>query len=136
PENATAARARLVQQRRAVGLRELTREEQAEARAAPGAEERLEDALDDLGSHSLPAIGDLEIGAGVGGHAAVSYLDRTRGVVTHRVLQGVVAQVPQDLPQLVRIRTHLEVVGTAQDQPRSRELHGGAELGQELLGPC
>src|SRR4029077_15267199 len=135
PEDAATTGARLVEQRRAVGLRELARQEEAEPRASPGAEERLENALRDLGFHSLAAIGNLEERAGVCGHASVSYLDGPRGVAQYGVLDGVVAQVPQDLPQLIGIRAHLEVGRAADRQPCARELHGVAELGVELLGP-
>ncbi len=55
PEETAAARARLVEERGAVGLGELAREEQPEPRAAcPAREERLEDALGDLRADAAP----------------------------------------------------------------------------------
>src|SRR6202008_2334577 len=107
----------------------------ADPRAAPRAEKRLEDALGDLGSYPLPAVRDLEKRARVARHVAISYLDGPIRVVEHCVLDRVLAQVPQDLPQLVGVRAHLEVVGTADREPRARELHGVAELALELLRP-
>ena len=51
------------------------------------------------------------------------------------MLEGVLTQVPEDLPQLVGVGAHLEVSAAAQGEPRSRELHGVAELLTELLDP-
>ena len=107
-------RARLIEERRAVALRQLAGEKQPEARAAPAAVERLEDPLGVLGRYAAAAIGDLaETGAHAARHAAVAYLDRPVRAVADRVLERVLAQVPDDLAQLVGIDAHFHLAGCA-----------------------
>src|SRR5207253_9399667 len=128
---------RLVEQSRAVRLRELAGEEQPEAGAAAATVERLEDALGVLGRDARPAVGDFQERAGVRDHPAISYLDGAVGVVLRGMLERVITQVPQDLPQLVGIDAHLDVgVGPADGEAGAWPLHGLAELRVELFRAC
>src|SRR5579883_3144286 len=144
PKRTAAPRPRLVQQRRAARLGQLAREEQAEARAAAlAAEERLEDALRVLRRHAGSAVGDFEKGPQRGGEATVADLDDAVCVVLHSMLDGVVAEVPDDLAQLAGVGAHLDVLVAARereppplhDEPRREPLHRLAELVAEFLDP-
>src|SRR4029077_6663176 len=128
PEDTASAAARLVEERRSVRLRELTGEKQSQTGAASAAVERVEDALGVLRRHARPPVGDLQERACARRHAPISYLDTLSGVVPCGVLERVVAQVPDDLPQLVRVDTHVDVRRTSiRDQPRAGKLHGLTE---------
>src|SRR2546430_16671856 len=109
PEDAAAAPARLIEERRSVRLGQLTGQEQSETRAASAAVKRLENALHVLGCHARPAVGDLQERACARGHAPIADLDALSEVALRVVLQCVVAEIPDDLPQLVRIDAHLDV---------------------------
>src|SRR5207249_9505028 len=135
-ENTAAADARLVEERRSLGLRQLAGEEQPEAGAAAATVERLEDALGVLGRDARPPVGDFQERAGVRDHPAISYLDAAVGVVLRGMLERVVTQVPEDLAQLVGIDAHLDIgPGAADGEAGARPLHGLAELRVELFGP-
>src|SRR5450631_2566236 len=109
-EDTAAAGSRLVQKRRAIGLRKLTREEETQTRTAVAArEEWLEDAFMILRRHPRTAIGDLKIRSQTGAQAAIADFDRRSGGPRRRVPQHVVAQIPDHLPQLTRIDTHVEL---------------------------
>src|SRR6185369_1962719 len=78
-KQAAAAGPGFVQQRRAVRLRKLPGEEQAEPGATLAArEERLEDAIDVGRAHALAAIADLEERPRTRGHAAGTHVDHCR----------------------------------------------------------
>ena len=109
PEHAAAARAWFVQQRRAVALRQLARQKQAEPAAAAAAIERLKDALRVLQCDAGATIGDFQKGARRTAHAAAAQLDRQGFVASDGMLNGVLAQVPDDLPQLIGVDAHLDV---------------------------
>jgi len=84
-----------------------------------------------------PAVGDFQERARVRDHPAISYLDAALGVVLHGVLERVITQVPEDLPQLVRIDPHLDLgIGPTDGESGAWPLHGLAELCVEVFGPC
>ena len=56
------------------------------------------------------AIGYLEERARDSAHAPVADLDALRAVIPDRVLERVLTEVPDDLPQLVRIGPHLQLL--------------------------
>src|SRR5207248_11224587 len=61
-----------------------------------------------LGCHAGTPVGDLQERACARGHAPIAYLDALSEVVLRGVLQCVVAQIPDDQPQLVRIDARSE----------------------------
>src|SRR5262245_48925401 len=136
-ELAAAARPRVVAQRRAVALGELPRDIESEARAAGlPREERLEDLVHVARPDARAAIGDLEKGPTRGFDVAAAELDRDRAGRRARVLDRVVAQVPDDLMQVRRVHLGLDVDRRARYRDGALvELERLHELAREVLEP-
>src|SRR5579883_1260632 len=140
PKNAAAAVTRLIEQRGAIGLGQLPRQEEPEAGPLTAAEERLEDAVHVLPRHPGAPVGHLEERTPVRGQAAAAHLDGIVGAerlaVRISVAHGILAEIPYDLPQLARVEADLDLDGRpAHPQPLARPLHGLAELVAKLLAP-
>src|SRR6185295_2628822 len=97
-ELAAATRPRVVTERRAVALGELPRDIEAETRPAGlPREERLEDLVDVARLDTRSPVTDLEEGSARGLDIAAADLDRDCAGRRARVLDRVVAEIPDDL---------------------------------------
>src|SRR6185295_227304 len=112
--------ARLVTQRRAVTLRELARYIEAEA-GAPGLSrvERLEDLFHLVGFDAGTAVRDVEKLSARLLEQAAGDLDSDGPGLRTRVLDRVVAEVPQNLMQVGWVHSHLDLGCAFHDRHRA-----------------
>src|SRR5882724_5094754 len=136
PEDAATAAARFVEQNSAVELAQLAGDEQPETGAALAAgEKRLEYAIHRLRFDSGAAVGDFQKRSVAWIQAAELDLDADPAAGL-AILDGVIAQVPDHLMQVAGIEAHFQIFRfPLEADPVSGNLHGLAELAQELLDP-
>src|SRR5207244_1539722 len=88
-------------------------------------------------SSTTSTTGRSDVPRGLGAASFIRSPTGAVGLVLRGMLERVVTQVPEDLPQLVGIDAHLDVgAGAAYGEPGARPLHGLAELRVELFRPC